>query len=138
MYTGKTIEAEAKPQLLMSGNVVCRLTQSLPKNVNHKVFFYNFFSTIAIMNHLKKRFLAEKELKKKGCGYFDFVVEANSGVTVIHWFDNGLVQLLSKYARLLYKQNVGPGRKGGSSTSIGQQWLSSTTATWMLSTCVTH
>lgn len=41
--------------------------------------------------------LAEKELKKKGCGLFDYVVEANSGVTVICWFDNGLVQLLSNY-----------------------------------------
>lgn len=52
-YTGKTTKAEAKPELLMGGNVVCRLTQSLPKNVNHKVFFNNFFSSIPIMNHLK-------------------------------------------------------------------------------------
>ena len=44
VYTGKTTKAEAKPELLMGGNVVCRLTQSLPKNVNHKVFFDNFFS----------------------------------------------------------------------------------------------
>ena len=28
---------------------------------------------------------------------FDYVVEANSGVTVLHWFENGLVQLLSNY-----------------------------------------
>lgn len=116
VYTGKTTKAEAKPELLMGGNVVCCLTQSLPKNVNHKVFFDNFFSSIAIMNHLKndgfwavatihkdrlkgadKYLLSEKELKKKGRGSFDFVVEANSGVTVIRWFDNGLVQLLSNY-----------------------------------------
>ena len=116
VYTGKTTKAEAKPELLMGGNVVCRLTQSLPKKVNHKVFFDNFFSSIAIMNHLKndgfwavatirkdrlkgadKHLLSEKELKKKGRGSFDFVVEANSGVTVIRWFDNGLVQLLSNY-----------------------------------------
>lgn len=116
VYTGKTTKAEAKPELLMGGNVICRLTQSLPKNVNHKVFFDNFFSSIAIMNHLKKdgfwavatirkdrlkgadkHMLAEKELKKKGRGSFDYVVEANSGVTVIRWFDNGLVQLLSNY-----------------------------------------
>lgn len=68
------------------------------------------------MNHLKKdgfwavatirkdrlkgadrHLLAENELKKKGCGSFDYVVEANSGVTVLRWFDNGLVQLLSNY-----------------------------------------
>ncbi|KAL9978072.1 hypothetical protein ACROYT_G015553 [Oculina patagonica] len=70
----------------------------------------------AIMNYLKKdavwavatirkdrlkgadkHLLAEKELKKNGCGSFDYVVEANSGVTFIRWFDNGLVQLLSNY-----------------------------------------
>ena len=100
----------------MGGNVVCRLTQSLPKNVNHKVFFDNFFSSVALMNHLKKdgfwavaairkdrlkgadrHLLPEKELKKKGRGSFDYVVEANAGVTVLRWFDNGLVQLLSNY-----------------------------------------
>lgn len=100
----------------MRGNVVCHLTQSLPKNVNHKVFFDNFFSTVALMNHLKKdgfwavatihnvrlkgadrHLLTEKELKKKGCGSFDYVVETNSGVTVLCWFDNGPVQLLSNY-----------------------------------------
>ena len=116
VYTGKTTKAQAKPELLMGGNVVSRLMQSLPKNVNHKVFFDNFFSSIAIMNYLKKdgfwavatirkdrlkgadkHLLAEKELKKKGRGSFDYVVEANSGVTVIRWFDNGLVQLLSNY-----------------------------------------
>ena len=36
-------------------------------------------------------------MKKKGRGSFDYVVEANSGVTVLRWFDNGLVQLLSNY-----------------------------------------
>ena len=100
----------------MGGNVVCHLTQSLTKNVNHKVFFDNFFSSIAIMNHLKKdgfwavetihkdrlkgadkHMLAERDLKKKGRGSYDFIVEANSGVMVIRWFNNGLVQFLSNY-----------------------------------------
>ena len=108
VYTGKTTKAQAKPELLMGGNVVSRLTQSFTKNVNHKVFFHNFFSSIAIMNHLKKdgfwavatickdrlkgadkHLLSEKELKEKGCGSFDFVVEVNSAVMAIVWFDNG-------------------------------------------------
>lgn len=50
----KTAKAEAKPELFMGGNVVCCLTQSLPKNANHRVFFDNFFCSIAIMNHLKQ------------------------------------------------------------------------------------
>jgi len=41
--------------------------------------------------------LAEKELNMKGCRSFDYVVEANSGVTVLRCCDNGLVQLLSNY-----------------------------------------
>ena len=43
-------------------------------------------------NHL----LSEKELKK-GCGSSDYVVEANSSVTVVKWFDNSVVQLISNY-----------------------------------------
>lgn len=49
------------------------------------------------LNGADKHLLSEKELTKKGRGSFDFVVEVNSGVTVIRWFDNGLVQLLSNY-----------------------------------------
>ena len=116
IYTGRSSKAEAQPALLMGGNVVYRLTQTLPRNVNHKVFFDNFFSSIALMNCLKKdafwavatiqkdrlkgaagHLLSEKDLKKKGRGSFDYVVEANSGVTVLRWFDNGLVQMVSNY-----------------------------------------
>ena len=38
-----------------------------------------------------------EDLKKKGRGAFDSVVEANSGVTVVRWFDNGLVQMVSNF-----------------------------------------
>ena len=80
-----------------------------------KVYFDNF-SSIALMNSLKedglwsvatirkvqlkgaeKLSLSEKDLKKKGHGAFDSVVEANSGVTVLRWFDNGLVQMVSNF-----------------------------------------
>ena len=52
--TGKSSKAEVQPALLMSGNVVYRLTRTLPRNVIHKVFFADFFSSIALMNCLKK------------------------------------------------------------------------------------
>jgi len=42
--------------------------------------------------------LSEKDLKK-GHGSFDYVVEANSGVTVLWLFDNDLVQKVSNYVR---------------------------------------
>lgn len=85
-------------------------------NVNCKVYFDNFFPSISLMNSLKedrlrsvatirkdrlkgadKLLLSEKDLKKKGCGAFDSVIEANSGVTVLRWFDNGLVQMVSNF-----------------------------------------
>jgi len=126
VYTGKSNKTKTKPELLMGGNVVYRLTRTLPRNVNYKVFFDNFFSSIPLMsclkndgfwavatirndqlkgaqNHLqsekelKKSLQSEKELKKSGRGSFDYVVEANSGTTVVRWFDNGLVQMLSNY-----------------------------------------
>lgn len=37
----------------------------------------------------------EKELKKKGRGSMDWRVDANRGITVIRWLDNGIVQLIS-------------------------------------------
>lgn len=97
----------------MGGQVVNRLTHTLPMNVNCKVYFNNFFSSISLLNSLKedrlrsvatiqkdqlkganKLLLSEKDLKKKRCGAFDSVVKANSGVTVLRWFDNGLVQMV--------------------------------------------
>ena len=39
----------------------------------------------------RQTFASRKELKMKGHWSFDYVVEDNSGVTVVRWFDNGLV-----------------------------------------------
>ena len=54
VYTGRSNKAEALPDLLMAGNIVYRLTRTLPRNVSHKLFFDNFFCSIALMNCLKK------------------------------------------------------------------------------------
>ena len=116
IYTGKSTTAETKPELLMGGNVVYRLTRSLPENGNYKVFFDNFFTSIQLIIDLKNDgiwavgtirkdrlkgaqhyLLSEKDLKKKGRGSSDHVVEANSGINVIRWFDSGLVQLASNF-----------------------------------------
>ena len=51
--------------ILMGGNVVYRLTQTLPLNKNDKVFFDNFFSSIALLKLLKKEgLLAVPTLRK--------------------------------------------------------------------------
>jgi len=98
IYTGRTDKAQTKPELLMGGYVVTGtcLMHTLPRNVNCKVCFDNFFFSIPLMNSLKedglwsvatirkdrlkgagKLLLSEKDLKKKGRGAFDSVVEAN-------------------------------------------------------------
>jgi len=93
IYTGRTDKAQTKPELLTGGNVVNRLTRTLPMNVNCKVYLDNFLSSIPLMNSLKedglrsvatirkdrlkgadKLLLSEKDLKKKGRGAFDSVV----------------------------------------------------------------
>lgn len=63
-----------------------------------------------------KFLLSEKDLKKKGRGAFDSVVETNSGVTVLRWFDDGLVQMVSNLI-------------GSDVATQAQQW-SKIIATW--------
>ena len=45
----------------------------------------------------KKELKTEKELKKLGRGAMDWRVDANSGITVIRWYDNGVKQLNSSF-----------------------------------------
>ena len=99
VYTGKTTQIEG---ILMGGNDAYGLTLTLPLNENYKVFFDNFFSSIALLKLLKKegllavatlhkdrlkdagKFLkSEKELKKSNRGSFDYVVDYNSAITIL-------------------------------------------------------
>ena len=116
VYTGKSNEKEEQPELLMGGNVVRRLCDRLPSNVNHKLYFDNYFSSLNLLRYLTKekiwaiatirqdrlkgggRYLkSQKELQKDGRGSSDWVVEANSGIIVVRWLDNSAVQLTSNY-----------------------------------------
>ena len=86
VYTGKnsTKKDNEIEGILMGGNAVYCLTQTLPLNKNYKIFFDNFFSSTALLKQLKKegllavatlgkdrlkdaeKFLkSEKEFKKK-------------------------------------------------------------------------
>ena len=100
----------------MGGNVVRRLCDTLPSNLNHKMYFDNYFSSLNLLRYLTKekiwtiatirqdrlkgggRYLkSQKELQKEGRGSSDWVVEANSGIIVVRWLDNSAVQLISNY-----------------------------------------
>ena len=40
---------------------------------------------------------SENELKKSNRGSCDYVVDYNSAITILRWFDNNSVQLISNY-----------------------------------------
>ena len=106
------------------GNLVLRLTAGLSSNFGHKVYFDNLFSSIPLLCHLQarvhmvssanKRHMVctiranrmlgankdlknEKQLKELGRGSMDWRADANSGITAIRWYDNGIVQLVSTH-----------------------------------------
>ena len=100
---------------LSSGDIVLRMCASLPKHQNYKVFFDNYFTHLVLLSRLKEwgmfavgtlrqnrikgcTLKTENELKKEGRGSFDGAVDLNSGLTVVRWYDNKMVQLGSNYA----------------------------------------
>ena len=117
VYTGAgSSTSDDDPNLEVGGNVVRHLTTSLPKNVGHKVYFDNFFSSINLLYLLKKLqiwavgtiradrlkgakkvLVDKKELTKKGRGSIDWCVDSNTNITIVRWLDNGLVQLITNY-----------------------------------------
>ena len=83
----------------VSGNVVLRLTQNLNAASNFKVFFDNWFSSVALVECLKQKkmwsvgtirlnrlksckMLTDQELKK-GRGACDFKVDQEHGVIIV-------------------------------------------------------
>ncbi|XP_040067986.1 piggyBac transposable element-derived protein 3-like [Ixodes scapularis] len=99
----------------ISGDIVLDLVRDLPQGINHKVFFDNWFSSLRLVEHLKKEgylsvgtvrsdrtekcpLALDSELKSQGRGAVDYKLDAESGVQVIKWLDNATVQLVSSYA----------------------------------------
>ena len=97
----------------ISGAVKLRLTdQSHDKN--YKVYFDNWFTSIDLVNELKLRGIysvgtirqnrlfgchlkTEKTLKKEKRSSYSYVLEANSNIQVVRWYDNRAVTLISSY-----------------------------------------
>lgn len=38
-----------------SSNVIVRITRNIPSHTNHKVFFYNYFTSLPLMIYFKKK-----------------------------------------------------------------------------------
>ena len=117
IYTGKQDQSENDTpysHLQKSAQVVARLCETLPTHANHKLYFDNWFTTLALLVYLKKNgisscgtvrtnrlqgcpLLSNKELKKLGRGSLDFKSDMNSGLIVVKWMDNGPVHVASNY-----------------------------------------
>ena len=124
MYCGKgTGISEEYKTLGLGGSVVMRLCESVPKHVNHKVVFDNYFTSIPLCRRLiedgihslgvvnRKRMMgcnltADKELVAKGRGSFDTKVTKERDVACVRWYDNGMVHLISSFASAKPTDNV--------------------------------
>jgi len=98
----------------LGASIVLRLSETLPKQVNHKMIFDNYFTGMPLIRELKKEGIhslgvvrqnklrscplkAAKELKKEGRGAIDSKVSKEKDITVVSWFDNSHVTLASSF-----------------------------------------
>lgn len=115
-YCGATTLEEDVLDLGTSSNVVAKLSATIPKNQNYKLFFDNWFTSIPLLTYLTKngilplgtvranrvpdlQFPKESEMKKKGRGAIIEKVANVDGidVSVVSWYDNKIVNVVSTY-----------------------------------------
>ncbi|CAH1958842.1 unnamed protein product [Acanthoscelides obtectus] len=121
IYRGKGTVKETN--LGISGDIVIRLVETLPRNINYKVFTDNWFTSYKLFCELKKlgifasgtvriarlpgcQMKSDAELKKEGRGSFDFCTEKNENIFAVKWFDNKTVHVVSTYIGLQPIENV--------------------------------
>ena len=117
IYQGKNARTEEESSVSgcgLGGNVVLKLCSTLPTERNFKVFADNFFSNFEMVAELERRGLhyvgtinnnrlhgaplkSEKELKKQGRGSEDSVVETTRNLSLVRWYDNKCVTMISSY-----------------------------------------
>lgn len=113
-FSHVTFSAEEEA-LGLGGKVVVYLCRTLQNPEESAVFFDNFFCSIELIKYLKETFgtvslgtirsprmrgcplLEDKALLKKGRGHYDQKTEKTSGVTIIKWVDNKVVNLASNF-----------------------------------------
>lgn len=115
LYSGKNTEL-IKPlkEFSMMNNIVRSLCLTIPVGTaNLKLYMDNYYNTLQLALYLKKEMnihvtgtmranrlhnaplMSEKELKEKGRGSCDHVVDANSALRLVRWYDKRAVTLLS-------------------------------------------
>lgn len=114
IYVGKGTLPATRLGLGISGNVVIRLLESVPKFKNYKVATDNWFNSYNLQCHLKFSgmlgigivrtnrlsgctFKNEKDIKKSGRGTFDTKVDTTNKIVATKWYDNKFVHVVSNY-----------------------------------------
>ena len=139
VYTGRqdNVLLDGEKDCGASGNVVIRLSRSVPNNVGHKLFFDNYFCSPELQVSLAHRgihclgtvrsnrlpncaLMSDTELKKKGRGAHAEKIAKVDDVTLsaVRWFDNRAVTFLSTFAGA---QPVGETRRFSRVTHSQQQ-----------------
>ncbi|XP_065319094.1 piggyBac transposable element-derived protein 3-like [Gordionus sp. m RMFG-2023] len=116
IYQGKSTNI-IKSCLGISGDIVLRISEIIPPNINHKLYMDNFFSSYQLYLMLKKRDIMvsgtirsnllsgctlknDKALKKEGRGAIDYKSEKN-GIIICKWQDNKAVTTISNFIGVL-------------------------------------
>lgn len=98
----------------VAGEVVLRLVSEVPKGLNYKCFFDNWFTYPELIVELKKMGIltvatinrnrlfvctlkSDKELSKAGCGAYEVKYEKTSWMSIVKWYDNKAVLLASSF-----------------------------------------
>ncbi|XP_071083709.1 piggyBac transposable element-derived protein 3-like [Haliotis cracherodii] len=114
VYQGAAVNVTERSPLGMTGEVVIRMTSTIPEGLNYKVFADNLFTSLDLVDQLNKRGILyvgtvrmnrlkgcklkdQKTLKKEGRGSMDSKVEFNTGVIALRWYGNRTVDLVSSY-----------------------------------------
>ena len=125
-YCGPTILQGEQPDLGASSNVVVKLSETIPKNLNYKLFFDNWFTSVPLQIYLTKngilplgtvrmnrvpdyQFLKESDMKRQGRGAVTERVANVEGVdiSVVSWYDNKIVNTMSTYVGSQPSSEVG-------------------------------
>ena len=122
-YSGKIepVDDPTVPDLKPSANYVLHLAQNIPSDVNHLLFFDNWFSSLSLMDHLASRGIwccgtvrpsrlsgmpnkmkCQKRITKQGRGAIEACKTAqdNSETVNVKWYDNRVVNMLSTFAKI--------------------------------------